>query len=643
MKIDGELYNMDGACAEVKDYLGYRLDIYVKDYRDGDLQSIIYYETVDRNIVTVIDGGDVEGLSEGRIIYHDGDKTKRLALDTNTKVLYNTSLCGNYDASTINPFARGYVDGTVTAVDNNGDDICDLISVEAYDTYVVSDVVGNVIFNQYRPAEVVDLGGNYKEGDIEIINILNEPLPLADISEGDIISVSRDISGLIRRITVTIDSYTCTVDFYSQDENFIGIDQMKFKMSRSLRLNPQFASLRPGDRVTVYFNKDGKISDIEAKAHEKYKIGFLVDALADNLNMAVEMKLFTSGEVFEILPLAEKVTIRSLDKIVPAREALAAAGVAEGTEDVKRQPILYKVNDKGEINWIDYCTGMEPVDGLFMYEGFDGKTSRSGAPYRRSVRSFGGKLLINDSTVIFSVPAEEQRDIEEDYVIETPNIFSENDTSKLFEAYGDDKDSPCAKILVMKGLAKDDIDMYTDMFVVDRITDEIDDQGEPVKMVYGFVYGVQASYVAEAETITDGEGELPEKGDVLRLGISKKGKINYAELVFDEKTRKITGGANPSVLSYLNSVRYSYGEVVYFDGSFMKVKIESPGVAPTIESYPVGGFKMVELDKTNGKKGTLQSAVKTRLFGSDNYPGYSSKVFIHTRNGDARTLVIYND
>ena len=86
-------------------------------------------------------------------------------------------------------------------------------------------------------------------------------------------------------------------------------------MSRSLRLNPQFASLRPGDRVTVYFNKDGKISDIEAKAHEKYKIGFLVDALADNLNMAVEMKLFTSGEVFEILPLAEKVTIRSLSLI----------------------------------------------------------------------------------------------------------------------------------------------------------------------------------------------------------------------------------------------------------------------------------------------------------------------------------------
>ena len=642
VKIDGELYGMDGACAELKDYLGYRLDVYVKDYRDGDLKSIIYYETADRNIVTVIDGGDMEGLSEGRILYREGDKNKKLALGANTKVVYNASLCGNYDESIINPFV-GNMDGTVTALDNNGDDICDLVSVEAYDTYVVSDVVGNVIFNQYRPAEVVDLGGDYKEGDIEIINILNEPLPLADISEGDIISVSRDSSGLVRRITVTIDSYTGTVGSYSQEECLIGIDQMEFKMSRSLKLNPQFAGLRPGDKVTVYFNKDGKISDIEAKAHEKYKIGFLVDASTDNLNMAVEVKLFTSGETFEILPLAEKVTIRSLDKVVTAREALAAAGTAEGSQEVNRQPVLYKVNDKGEINWIDYCAGTDPVDGLFMYEGFDGKTPRSGAPYRRSVRSFGAKLLINDNTVIFSVPPEERRDVEEDYVIETSNLFSENDTSKLFEAYGDDKDSPCAKILVLKGLAKNDIDMYTDMFVVDRITDEIDDGGEAVKMVYGIVYGVQASYVADAETITDENGELPEKGDVLRLGITKKGKINYAEAVFDEKDRIITGGVNPSSPSYLNSVRYSYGEVVYFDGSFLKVKIESPGANPTIECYPVGGFKMVELDKTNGKKGTLQSAAKTRLFGSDNYPGYSSKVFIHTRNGDARTLVIYND
>lgn len=641
VKIDGVKYYMESACADIKNYLGYKLDVYATGLKD-DVQSIMYYETVNNNTAVVVDGEDIEGISGTNVMYKEAEKTKKFAINTGTKVVYNASLCGNYDENTINPFKNSYKDGSVTLIDNNGDDICDLISVDAYDTYVVSDIVGNVIFNEYRPLEVVDLGEDYKEGDIEIVNILNEPLPFSEISEGDIISVSRDAFGAVRRIAVTIDSYTGTVNSFNDEDNLIGIDETEFKMSRSLQLNPQFADLNPGDKVMVYFNKDGKVSDIEAKAYEKYKIGYIVDASMGSLDTAVEVKLFTSGDTFEILPLAEKVTIRSMDKRVTAKDAIELAGTAEGSGKIQRQPILYKTNVNGEINWIDYSMGTTPVDGLFMYEGFDGKTSRANAPYRRSVRSFGAKLLISDATVIFSVPDEEHRDKDDDYVVESANIFSENDTSKLFEAYGDDKETPCAKILVLKGLAKDDIDMYTDVFAVDEIKDEIDEDGSAIKKVYGILYGTQTSYVADPEIINVKNGGLPEKGDILRLGISKKGKINYAEMVFDAEAREIAGGANPSNASYNSSVRYSYGDVIYSDGSYMKVKIAGSG-GDIIESYPINSFKMVELDKTNGKKGVLKSASKERLFGSDNYPGYASKVFIHTRNGDVRTLAIYND
>ena len=78
---------------------------------------------------------------------------------------------------------------------------------------------------------------------------------------------------------------------------------------------------------------------------------------------------------------------------------------------------------------------------------------------------------------------------------------------------------------------------------------------------------------------------------------------------------------------------------MYNDGKYIKVKPEGSDVE---QAYPLSGFKIVEIDFSDDEKGVMRTSNADRVFDTQNYPGYSSKIVIHTRNGDARTLVLYN-
>lgn len=627
VKIDNQIFYITNESKNIINNIGYMVDVYYKETQTDNNAEIVYYEITNKNDEKTITGEDITALRGGQLVY---DGSKKLWLSADAKCIYNGTYTPSYDESIINPFKYNNLEGKVQLVDNNSDGKYEIIIVDAYSSYVVSNVADNVIFNEFLPGETVDLGMDFKEGDVEIVNVFGEPLAFSEIEKGDVINVSRDLDGKIKRIVVTIDKYSGVIKGIS--EKTINVDENEFEMSGFMINNPQsdYSKIKPGLNATLYFNKDGKVSDIKVST-DNYKIGYAVSF--GNENDQWMLRIFTSEGNFEYLTLAKKVRISDSSGILAEK----AIGNLMESGKLVRQPILYKVNEKNEINWIDYAYGITPRDGLYIKEGFDG-TSKS-IHYRSGQKNFGGELLIGDNTVIFNVPKDDNATDWTNYYIEDNSYYSDGSQTIDFTAYGiTEKNSPCAAVIVEKDGQKG-IQALTDSFVVDTVTEVVDESNECKIQIKGFTYSGMTSYLAEKSLMNEVFGDsYPVKGDVIRIrGVDREAKT--IRKVFDFKNETFQAGSNPTSANYYTSFRCMYGEVTYNDGTYIKIR---PYGSDREEAYPVSNFKIVEIDYSFDSKGIMRAATASKIFDTEKYPGYASKVFIHTRNGDARTMVIYN-
>jgi len=635
VKIEDTLFNITDASNDIVSCLGYETDIYVKGYKEIKTPSIIYYELTNTNNIVVIDGEDVKGISSGRIEYSADEKDKYAKIANNTKVIYNGSLALSYDNSIINAFENSSLEGEVRLIDNDGNSIYDVVIVDAYSSYIVKNIVDNMIFNEFVPSEVVDLGKDFEDGDIEITNVLGQPIKLSEIEAGDVINVSRDANGKVKRIVVTIDTYTGTLNGINASDNIIDVGGYEFKVSKNL-VSDQ--SLKLGSKVTLYFNKSGKVCDIRTGA-EKYYIGYLADRTkTQGLDSEYMFRIFTSGGVFEDLALAKKVKLSDSNKSVSALDAYNALPTdANGSV---RQPVLYTVNDEGAINWIDWSKGTEPRDGLYMIDGFDGRTHS--LYYKSAQYNFESKLLLSASTVIFNVPKDNNANDYDNYYIETTNYYGGDGKKNIdFAAYSMNKDgSPCASVIVDKDGVKTAVPSSANLFVVDSISTVFDPELGECYKINGWDYssGIK-SMIVEKEVVdavyTDA---LPIRGDIMQTR-SVGGAVTVVKKIFNFDDKQFETGNNPSTTTFEADLRCVYGEVTYNDGSFIKLQVEN---STEVLAFPISSAKFVEVDLSAGRDGTVSAAKVDKLYDTVAYPTYPSKVVVRTNKGSVRTVVIYN-
>lgn len=634
--VDGTEFELSDSAIELKNYIGYRVDIFVDTTEEPG--QIVYGELLAAEKI-VVDGNDVIGYENNRITYYGDTKTYYISLNDETYVTYNGSFCSSYNESIINPFADGGLDGSITAVDNNGDGIFDLVDVDAYETHVVSSIVDGKIFSEYRKDAVIDTNG-LNEEEMMITNVVGDEMWLNDIAPGDIISVSRDLNGNVKRIVVTIDTLKGTIQEIAMDGSMtINIDGTQYECSNSLALNPQMNQIAVGDTVKVFFNKDGKISDIDGEQYLIYRLGYLTDAgPLSALDTRYEVKIYTAEDNFEVYPLASKVEVEGTGN-VEAAEAIALAGKAESGR-VLRQIIQYNINtDTGELNYLDFCEDSEPCDSLYRYEDY------KGLYYRDSVKSFSGKLLLTSETVLFNVPPESDRDNDESYYLSSVAFASGTDYASgynSFEAYGNDKMSRRAVAMVLESSGAAYPILYsTELFLVDKISSVVNADGESVLKLTGVCYGQQQEFFAEPGILQIApDGGLPSKGDVIRVSSDAKGQVRNAEFIFNEDDRTLYGINNPSdALSA--SKRYAYGKVIYSDEGYITIEVNGQE-----ETHQLGGFKL-GCYKKNVEDGvdaaTVSVGTTTDVYDEYHYPTMGSMVLIHTNSCVGKSIIIYND
>lgn len=665
VRIGNDIHPLKSDLKDMGYLLGYRVDAYFKT-RGTDANEVFFIDDYDNTVVT-IDAEEISGVEADKICYIKNNKEIKLNFNSSTtRLIYNNKYEPTYSIGNINPFSSQRMDGNIILIDNNGDKVYDIVRVKAYKTYVVDKVVNDIVYNRYNKTEYVDLSQLEKNA---VVNVIMQQISPDLIESGDLISVMKDVNGDIQTVIVTIDTYEGVIQEIENENGRISgmkIDSLSFNVAYSFENSPNSDKVKPGQRVRVYLNPEGRISDINTEDYESYRIGYFIDAkIESGMDKSCKALILTaSGDVNSYL-LKEKIKTHSSygsEQSVKSEDFLNdMIGFSDGR--YVRQPIMYKLTPLNEISYIRQWHGTDTTqDGFYQYPDFDGVGDNINSEnyyWRGGTNSFGTRLLVSGTTIMFSVPREEDRDKYDFYMVTSPSHFIYNGIQReSVEAYGTKKYNPVAEIMIVYNNATfDNTSTVNDAIVVSNVS-TISENGEEFIKIEGFSKGTEVVFKAEPSAATC---IIP--GDIVKVYTSSESIVRKTEKIFSYSDKIIMpydspesesvtyfhpGGNIPTIRPMANN-RYIYSKVFWNDDYAITLKLDdtynldgNDATDFVYENYPITKSGIIIID-TKGreltiKKGSVEDILSTINNSSEN----ASNIFIHTKYGACQSMVIYN-
>ena len=468
VKIGGLVFTMD--FAKAKDLLGYSVEYYYRDTNDMDMPSLIWAQKLSSNQEVTVNYDQNITYSNWTYRYtrEDSARESRINVARDANFIYNGKAIEA-------PFSQ-YVpeNGTVTAIDNDGDGSYDVIKI--YDYTIV--VVGDIIRSTY---EVTDLYGRTEvfcfdeSGGVQadIVDLDGNFVDFFALKKWDILSVAKSQDGSVLYGVVSHRSVSGRVE--GVEEDAIYIDGIRYETNPQ-RVGNQAGvqtQIVPNDVATFYMDQFGVIQAADKSMEAGRVAGYLSKALVEGvLENNLQLKIFTEQNDFVIYQCAAQVEIDGVVYKTP-QSAYDKLLREDGTVE---QLILYKINQAGEVYSIDTA---EPfTESLVIPNGFreDVKAKSELNHYEdcfvNKVRSVDGV------TKIFVVP--EDRDSESMYYYTNGSYFAYNRTYTISAYSVEDKVPYSQYIVVYLGGGEQNFESYEmDLLIVQKVTNVMTEEGMP--------------------------------------------------------------------------------------------------------------------------------------------------------------------
>jgi len=369
----------DGNIENIQSYMGYRLKVYYKKDSTDDYGAVLFYEILNKNIVTYVNAENIKKSSAEFSAYsfvysNENDMAKKVDL-TNATVVYNGRTEPYYNADDISPET-----GDVTLLDNNDDGKIDYVYVfKCINAVLLGNAsVGNddIMLNN-----LIDAGSyvsiktkqknNYilfKDGIKADISVLSEYDTLLvgfskDFEFAHIKASSKAVEGIIKAVNLT--------------ENKITIGDKEYAVSKQCIENAgnseYMASLKTGINAFCYLDIYDTVQSVKKIDDNKLFYGYVlkVDTANDEkgLSDSWKVKLLKTDSETEIFEFADKVLFDGINKTSKnAAGSLATGGNAEdlGKGEGCRQLIKYAINEDKKISKIYTTASNENI----KYDGF---------------------------------------------------------------------------------------------------------------------------------------------------------------------------------------------------------------------------------------------------------------------------------
>ncbi len=329
----------------VYSYLGYEVTFYYKKDTTSGEHYLLYVSPTTENTIAYILQRDFMGFENNEISYNDAEgRVETLHLDQSVAVLHNGEVTVNV-AGAIN----GY-QGTLTVIDNNGDEIYDVV------------IANNYIYDKVKNIKVED-EKIYTDGKVILLadydnvcitdKLTGNEASLSELAVGDIIGYaeSTDKKNLILEIIGT----GAAVSVERIADNRLVTDNGTEYSSELLR-TAQKSLIKPGATVSLVVVDDYYAVWADSVS-EAVSIGYLI-ALGETSSLGETrlegIKILEPGGEVKIYKPAnqEKIVLNDMQlKTSLLRKKLSDVKLAYGLggDGEVSQVISYRVNEKGEL------------------------------------------------------------------------------------------------------------------------------------------------------------------------------------------------------------------------------------------------------------------------------------------------------
>lgn len=622
------------------DYLGVNVKACVSTKNDANIEYIFPNKKVSTLSISI---EDLSAVNSSYIeYYNEKGSRKKFRFQNNAVIIYNGMAAESFD---FNELLKEDADnGILTATDNDGNGVYDVLNITQYKTYIVHRINKNS--NQII---VKDSGSNNTvisadSEELLCISIKENGIKLNSIEtlkEWDVISVARsmDENG-VTVIYKSTDVRSGTVTGIS-DKN-ISIDGVAVKKGNLLY--DKTGGIKNGRVYKFGFDKDGRIVWIRDAENASDDFGYLIQFYVDDDKETVMFKILSENNEIQDYKASSKWTLNGKK----ANKNMAESAFLNG-ETTNQQLIRFALNDNGEVNRIetaqDNLSGT--IDGSFT---LDFRNIKGDEGYFRTgnYKTIAARYIVPAGMPLFVVPQRgmQTKDMNRYYVADDKTLIANTDYD--FDGYNIN-DNEEITIGVVYLAANFGLWARSPMMVIDEVNNTWDETlGETVCEISGFVNNNPTVIKTESNN-TVGTYRTPtgekvyanelKSGDIIQYSLGKVGRVhdNAFKLLFSKEK----SGSDENMVSSKDTVRAKsiYGDMYYAYGRVVKMQANS-FVFNTDAGYEriitfSADTPVLLCENRRDKLSVTESSVN-EIMADDN-------VFVTAVNTNTQMVVIYRD
>ncbi len=598
---------------------------------DDRLVSIVALE--DDNHLLTLNGGKLQSVEEGKLVYTEGEKDRKISVNMTRKVVHNGSFKFDYELSRLLELKDGYI----RLIDNDGDNVYDVIFVYEYETFIVLDQApsSKIIRDRKHGDKILDL----EQYDYVVFRDTDGMLLDYDsIGRISILSVVRSEDYVECIVSNSTSNGEISEIVAGEDGDYYYIGSQALHLSDSFA-NSSENTLSVGDYVTVYLDALGNIAYAEKSAADMYQQAVLMGLQFEGgLEQTLRLKMFLRNDQVTVMQAAEHLYVDGI-KYTTGSEAGAITDAltyrnAQGVADRGvSQFVLYRTDEAGNIREIYTAANDFSGDAKFYH-----LIPSAAQYYSTATYTFGGVANVDANTWLIKLPSGDLSD-------KTSNdfqIFSRTDfvsAQYQIEFYITSKNQQIADIVCIVGTTlPPSVSYESALATIVDVVSAVDGDGDVrTKIKYYSEGSMQEGFVAESYT----GAEVPKKGEIVRFGFDRYGDINFADRYFDINSDQWIFGTSHQNTSasnhYVATATVTAAYVTYFRDGYIRLgfakEMVSEQEAQLQQSYSIAsGFTVYVVTQTGDSFHVRR--------GDINDVELLDRVVLRTRSGAGREIYV---
>ncbi len=520
---------------EAEHYLGYSVEAY---YLEEDEDKTLIYVDTRRTKTELLDTTEIISCTNGAINYVDtADREKTY------KISPTASVYMNYEIVTFDSEFKIPDVAIFELVDSNRDSVYDVVKITAYETllaarsdasggiiYVKNNTSENILLTEFETVRIRDLAGNSME--------------VSDIAADQLLQVARcrDVLADIIVIPNTMEVYIETIADSSVCNRETAVKvrgaEAMYIVAPSAEQMIHQPKLELGKSYRAALNIFGEIAAVLEVSDSKISYGYLIDsALIEGLDIKVKFKMFTAeGEICE-LDAAEKLTTNLTEGNIKAADFVK--NYVKGSSVVR-----YVLNAEDKVSKLEL-----PDEHLGLFdEGFRkiGEAGESyNGRYKRSSKTIGGQILVDDKTIVFGIPKDVTQT--DEFFVGASGTLQEDAYYTSAIGYSGRNYTMAADVVVLDAASSAIVNESSPIMVVKDIGMAYSQQEEECVMLEGYVSGKLQTIMLKSSTAPvysfGGKEYEIQSGDVVKYALDRNGMVENLETVYSRTVNQILFGA----------------------------------------------------------------------------------------------------